>query len=219
MNSRRVYFGLLGLIGLLSIALIIGAYGANNLLAARAKTLTGLKAQSAALAQEQISFELAKKNIQKYAGLEQIAQAVVPQDKNQAQAVRQIVNIAAANGVSLGSITFPQSTLGSNVPGATAGSTSAAPATAATPPASSNNTKDKLSQLIPVPGIPGVYQQAITITSDTNKPILYSQLINFLNGLEHDRRTAQVNSITIQPVSGKPNYLSFTIALNEYIKP
>jgi hypothetical protein len=64
-----------------------------------------------------------------------------------------------------------------------------------------------------------VYQQAITITSDTNKPILYSQLINFLNGLEHDRRTAQVNSITIQPVSGKPNYLSFTIALNEYIKP
>lgn len=224
MTGKRTYFGLLGLVGILFIALLAGASGANQLLTAKSHTLVAKKAQSQALAQEQASFELAKRNIKKYAALEQIAKTVVPQDKSQAEAVREIVNIAAANGVTLGSVTFPESTLGSNAPGATSitgAPASAAPAQAAVSPATANaaNAKANLSQLLPVKGIPGVYQLTITITSDTTHPILYNQLISFLNGLEHDRRTAQVTTITIQPVTDNPKYLNFTIALNEYIKP
>lgn len=218
MNSKRAYLGLLGLIGLLFVALLTSVYGANSLLTSRAHTLVNRKAKSQALVQEQQSFELAKRNIKKYASLEQIAKIVVPQDKSQAQAVRQIVNIAAANGVTLGSISFPESTLGNNVPGVSA-STATASTPSLAPAAGGNNAKANLSQLLPVKGIPGVYQLAITVTSDTNHPVLYNQLINFLSGLEHDRRTAQVNSIVIQPVDGNPKYLTFTITLNEYIKP
>jgi hypothetical protein len=220
MNSKRLYYGLIGLIGLLCLGLLAGAYGINGMLTTRANTLTSLKAKSQALTQEQASFSVAKENVKKYAGLELIANSVVPQDKSQAQAVRQLVNVAAANGVSLGSISFPASSLGNGVASPTAAGT-----TAASPPAAasagsaavSNSAKDKLSQLTPVAGIPGVYQLTITVTN--GQPVTYSQLINFLSGLEHDRRTAQVSSIIIQPTAQDPRSLGFTLTLNEYIKP
>lgn len=223
MNSKRLYFGLLGLIGLLCVALLAGVYGANSLLAARANSLTSLKAKSQALALEQQGLVKAKKDIKQYAGLEQIAKVVVPEDKSQAEAVREIVNIAGANGITIGSITFPLSSLGDNVGSAanTGAGVAPTPSTAAPSAAASaaNNAKAKLSQLLAVPGIPGVYQLTITVVSDPQSPVLYNQIINFLSGLEHDRRTAQVNSLILQPVAGDHTHLTFTITLNEYIKP
>jgi hypothetical protein len=213
MNSKRLYFGLLGLVGLLVLALPLSAYKVDGLLASHAQVK--LKAKSEALDQEQVSFEIAQQNIKKYAGLEKIAKAIVPQDKSQAEAVREIVNIAAQNGVVLESISFPPSTLG--------GPGSASPAATPAPSASSsaaniNSSQNKLSQLTAVSGIPGVYQLPITITSDTKHPILYGQVISFLSDLEHNRRTAQVNSISINP-GGNGQNLTFIITLNEYIKP
>jgi hypothetical protein len=217
MNSKRLYFGLLGLIGLLCIGLLAGVYGANNLLTARANSLTGLKAKSQALALEQQGLLKAKVDILQYASLEQIAKVVVPEDKSQAEAVREIVNIAAANGVTIGSITFPLSSLGNNVGSAAVGA-GVAPTTPA-PSSAAGSAQAKLSQLLPVKGIPGVYQLTITVVSDPRSPVPYNQVIGFLNALEHDRRTAQVNSIILQPVVTNHNYLTFTITLNEYIKP
>lgn len=203
------------MIVLLFIAIIAGAYNASKLLASNAQL--NLKAKSEALAQEQQSFIIAKANIKKYAALDQIARTVVPQDKSQAEAVREIVNLAAANHIALSSIDFPPSTLGgssgsaSPAQGTGTGSTSPSPATSST-----SSTQNKLSQLTQVKGMPGVYQLPITVTSDTKKPIQYSQLINFLSNLENNRRTAQVESITIQPLGGG---LTFVLNLNEYIKP
>ncbi len=218
MTSKRLYFGLLVIIALLFVGLLAGVYGANKLLVARANTLTSLKTKSQALTQQQEGLSSAKEDIQKYAGLEAIAKIVVPQDKNQAEAVREIVNIAAANGVSLASITFPTSSLGST--GVAAGSTAPAqanPVPAAT--ASGNSAANNLTQLTPVKSIPGVYQLPITIVDDNDNPVQYSQLIGFLRALENNRRTAQVSSINLQPVATDPGYLTFTISLNEYIKP
>lgn len=225
MNSKRVYYGLLGLIALLLIALLAGTYGINKLLVSRAATLTSLKTKKQAFDQEQQRFVLAQKEIKKYSGLEQIAKKVVPQDKSQAEAVREIVNIAAANGISLGSVTFPPSTLGGAGQASPSGSVSpktpsqAATATPSQAANSASNAKNKLSQLTPVTGIPGVYQLNITVASNTGNAIGYGQLIGFLNDLEHDRRTAQVNDINIQPDTKNHNSLAFTITLNEYIKP
>lgn len=222
MSSKRTYFALLGLIGLLIIALPAGAYEADSLLTSHAQV--SLKARSEALDQEQESFKIAQNNIKKYSGLEKIAKAIVPQDKSQAEAVREIVRIAAANGVDLASITFPPSTLGGPSGPAAAGSTSSsgtttgASSSSTAPAANLNSSQNRFSQLVRVTGIPGVYQQTITVTSDSNNPILYNQLINFLSGLEQNRRTAQVNSININPV-GSGRYLTFVITLNEYIKP
>ena len=217
MNSKRLYFGLMAIIALLCIGLLAGAYGINNVLTGRANKLTGLKAKSQALTQQQLDLNTAKQDVQKYTGLEQIAKAVVPQDKNQAEAVREIVNLAAANGVVLASITFPTSSLGATVPTSN-GAASSAPAATAKPTVGSS-AAGNLTQLTPVKGITGVYQLPITVVVDNNNPAQYSQLIGFLSALERNRRTSQVTSINLQPTVANPNNLTFTLTLNEYIKP
>lgn len=216
MTNKRLYFLLLGLIVLLFAALVGGTYGANKMLTKQAAKVTDLKAKSLATKQEQISLNQAKQEVKRYADLQKITQSIVPEDKDQAAAVREIVNIAAANGVSLGSINFPSSTLGNTV---------AAPAAAAASSSSSASTTTATktavapSQLAPVKNIPGVYQLEITVQSDSARPVRYNQFVNFLAALEQNRRTAQVSSVTISPKSDNRNNLTFSLTLNEYIKP
>ena len=211
MNGKILHTILLAVIGLLLIGLLAGTYGINKVLSSEASKLTAAKAKSQALEQEQIGLKKAKKDIQKYAELEQIAKAVVPEDKSQAEAVREIVNIAAANNIGLASVNFPASTLGNNL--LKTGSATASPS-----PAAGANTKS-LSQLLPVKNIAGVYELTITVNSDPNNPVQYSRFINFLKALESNRRTAQVSSIAIQPNLKNHSLLSFNLTLNEYIKP
>jgi hypothetical protein len=194
MNSKRLYFTMLGAIGVLTIGLLGGAYTVNKLLDSQSRQLIDERKQVKVLDAEQTELAKAKQDIKKYNELADIAKSVVPQDKDQAQAVRQIVDIANANGVALSSITFPASSL------ATKG-------------------KVQLSQLLPVKGISGVYSLQLTVQSDQSHPVPYNQFINFLASLEHNRRTALVSSITIQPNSKDRSTLSFTLVLNEYIKP
>lgn len=200
MTSKRLRLLLIGFIGILFFGLIGGTYGANSLLEKQADKLITLKAKIEALNTEQQGLVKAKKDIKTYAELEKIAKSVVPQDKDQAEAVREIVNIAAANGVSLSTISFPASNLGSLNAQATTTTTS-------------------LSQLQPVKNIPGVYQLQISVVGDPNKPVAYDKFISFLAALERNRRTAQVSTISIQPNLANRNLLTFTLSLNEYIKP
>ena len=197
MNSKRLYFTMLGAIALLVIGLIGGAYGVNKMLDAESQRLVNDRLQIKVLAEEQTQLTKAKQDIIKYQSLANIAKSVVPQDKDQAQAVRQIVDIASANGIVLGSISFPASTLGTSNKGGT----------------------QQLSQLSPVAGIQGVYSLQLNVQSDSNKPVPYNQFIGFLSALEHNRRTALVASITIQPNNKDNSTLAFTLILDEYIKP
>lgn len=217
MTSKRFHTMLMAGLALLFLGLLGGTYATNKLLASQAYKLTALKAKSLALDQEQISLSQAKKDIQKYDSLDKIAQAVVPQDKNQAEAVRQIVNIAASNGITLAAIDFPASTLGS-LPGGVSSQSSGASGSASAAPAPSSGAGN-LSQLTPVRNIPGVYQLPITIKGDANHPVQYEKFISFLSDLEHNRRTAQVETITLQPSATNRDYVTFELTLSEYIKP
>lgn len=210
MSSKRVHLILTGLLTLLFVALIGGAYEINALLGKESTKLTELKAQDQAQQQEQVGLIKAKADIQKYSDLEKITRTIVPEDKSQAEAVRQIVRIAADNDITLASINFPASTLGDGIkPGATA-----------TPsPAAGGGGKNSLSQLQPVKNISGVYQLTIIVNGDPNAPVEYSKFINFLKDLEGNRRTAQVSNITLQPDTKNRNLLSFSLTLNNYIKP
>lgn len=213
MTSKRINLVLLAAIGLLFIGLLAGAYGINSLLSSQAVKLTNLKAKNLALSQQHQSLAKAKKEIATYSDLEKITHSVVPEDKNQTVAVREIVNIADTNDINLTSITFPASSLGGTVVG---GATSSG--ATSTPPAASAKTT-ALSQLLPVKNIAGVYQLLISVQSDANKPVPYSKFIDFLSDLEHNRHTAQVSNIVIQPDSTNRNNLTFSLSLNEYIKP
>ena len=200
MTSKRLYFMLLSLIAGMVLVLIGGAYAADKVLIGGSKTLVHERLQTDVLDAEAQQLNKAKGDISKYHDLAAIAKSVVPQDKDQAQTVRQIVDIARANGIALSSITFPTSTLGTSGPGTA-------------------STNVSLSQLTPVKGISGVYDLQLTVASDANNPVPYSQFVNFLTALEHNRRTALISNIILQPNEKDRSTLSFTLDLDEYIKP
>lgn len=216
MTAKRVFYIMLGIIVLLSGLVVGGVVLGNLLLQKQGAKLLDLKLQNHVLDAEQDSLSQAKRDIQKYASYEQIAKAVVPQDKDQAQAVREIVSIANDAGISLKTISFPTSNLGA---GSSSGSSSssAAASNTATPLASASTTPT-VTQVKPVQGIDGVYSMDIAIQSDDTKPADYYKFLDFLKRLENNRRTAQVTSINIQPTDSK-QAINFSITVSVYIKP
>lgn len=213
-HSKHVYLLMIALIFLLTVGLFGSAYGIQGLLQTKSTELVGLKAKLLAVNEQQGGLVQAKKDIITYNDLYKIAKVVVPENKNQAEAVRQIVKLAANNSVRLGSISFPSSSLGN---GSQAAATGTTPAPALTSPSSAAGAA--LSQLTPVLAAPGVYVLQINVNSDSNYPASYSQLINFLAALEQNRLTAQVTSLNITPDPNNPNRFSFILTLNSYIKP
>jgi hypothetical protein len=214
MNYKRFHFILIGILGLSIIAFLLLGYELNVILVNKAGTLTSLKAKTNGLEQEQTGLIQDKKDIAKYSNLYKIAQDIVPENKDQAEAVRQIVNLASANNVFLASISFPTSNLGTIV------STGVAPKVTPNAPSPSTNSSS-LSQLTPVPNIPGIYELPITIQSSnqTNQAVTYPELIGFLSALENNRLTALINSISITPQQNNPNYFSFNLIVDIYVKP
>lgn len=211
MTSKRVYLLMLGLIVVLVLAVFGSAYGIQSLLSSKSQQLVALKAQVAGLQNQQKTLVQAKKDVATYTPLYNISKVVVPENKDQAETVRQIVKLAGANGIKIGSITFPNSTLGGTGTGS-AVTPKAAGVTGAT-------GNPALSQLIAVPNIPGVYVLQISIISDTNAPVSYPQLISFLQALEQNRLTAQVSSVTITPAPNSLGKFTFILNVNSYIKP
>jgi hypothetical protein len=209
MNTKRITFVMIGVLILLVLAVCGSAYIASGMLDKRAKTLSDLKLKNEVLAAEQHSLVKAKEDVAKYAPLASIAKTIVPQDKDQAQAVREIINLANESGITPSSITFPSSNLGSPV---AAGAATGAPVAGAA-------AKNNLSQLLPVKGNPGLYILQITITQDATSAVPYDRFVAFLDKLEQNRRTAQVSNVVLQPSATSRNMLSFTLTVNQYIKP
>ena len=201
MTSKHLYFGMIGIIVLLIAGLIFGAYGADQLLQSQSKQLVNNRLQTSVLAQEQTELIQAKQDVKKYQNLATVTQNIVPQDKDQAETVLQIVNLANKNGVALASITFPSSSLGLQTG------------------QSASNSTINLSQLTPVQGIPGVYDLQLVVQSDTTNPVPYSNFISFLSALENNRRTALISAVSIQPNAQDRNTLTFSLTLDEYVKP
>jgi hypothetical protein len=199
MNSKRTFYVMCSILLLIIAGLFGATYFANGMLANQGNTLRDQRLQTQTLDAESTALAKAKVDIKKYQDLAVIAANIVPQDKDQAQTVREIVNIAAKQGISIGSITFPTSTLG-NTPGTSSASASK-------------------SQLEAVKGIPGVYYLQVTVQSDTSSSVPYSRFISFLEALEHNRRTALVSAITLTPDAKNSSNVSFTLTLDEYLKP
>lgn len=214
MSSKKAFFVMIGMIVLMS-GLVVGAVVAGDLyLRGQSDKLVNLKLETEVIEAQQLSLVQAKKDVEKYADLESIAKQIVPQDKDQARAVREIISIGDQAGIKIASITFPSSSLGQK-PTAAAPTTGTDSGGAAAPKAPVN----PLTQAKPVSGIEGLYQLDITVVSDSTKPATYASLIDFLERLEQNRRTAQVSQISIQPDVQNRNNLNFTLTLTVYIKP
>jgi len=206
MTSKKVYFLLVGVISLLALASVGGAILGNSFLQKQAMQLTEAKLNSQSLDAQTITLAQANKDVMKYADLEKQANKIVPQDKDQAKTVREIVQLANVNNIPVASVTFPNSTLGLPKVG------SGAPAAGAKVP-------NGVTQVTPVPGINNVFQMEITVQSEPTKPIPFNNFIMFLNQLEQNRRTAQVSELIIQPDTKDVTKVSFSLKINVFIKP
>lgn len=202
MNSKRLSYTLTSLVVVLCLGLLFGAHTVAGIIAKDSNNLVSLQLKEQSLNDQIAQLQQTKADAKKYAPLAAIAKSIVPQDKNQAEAVREIVNLAKAAGVTISQISFPKSSLDSTQA-----------------PSSAAKSKINLSQLSPVNGISGVYSLPITVMDDPTQPVSYSQFINFLSSLENNRRTAQVTDISLQPDPKNPSQLSFSLSINEYIKP
>lgn len=199
MDSKKLYFVLTAVLVILGVGLVFSAREANSLLVKQSGKLVALKASDRASGEQETQLAQDKKDIAKYADLNTIAQSVVPQDKNQALAVRDIADLAAESGITqLSSVAFAPSTLG--------GTTAV-------------KTPSGLTQVTPVKDIPGVYDLQITITQASTDEVSYSDFITFLQKIEQNRRTAEVSSINILPDQKTPDQISFTLVIDEFIKP
>lgn len=193
LTPKKLYYIMIGICAVAFVVLLVGVYGADKVLQIKAKAVREAQLDTLVLEEEQRRLSKAKSDIEKYQDLADIAKHIVPQDKDQAQTVREIVSIAGRHDIKLSSITFPSSSLGSK-------------------------NADK-SQLIPVKGIAGVFSIDINVESSKAEPATYQNFLDFLEALEHNRRTALVKSISLQPDGEDPSLLTFSLTLREYIKP
>lgn len=212
MNSKKFFYIMLGIIGLLGVLLVATMVLGDKMLQKQGDKLTGLKLEDAVIENQQTALVQAKRDVEQYADLEKIAKQIVPQDKDQARATREIINLARDSGLSISSVSFPSSNLGQAAPKPQTSednSSNPAPTTPSAP----------VTQVKPVDGITGVYQYDMVVISDTNNPATYNQFIDFLDKLEQNRRTAHVSQIVITPDSQNRSLLSFNLTITVYVKP
>ena len=208
LTSKKVFFIMTAGFVLLSLLSVGAVFFGNQLLTQKNDRLTELKLENRVLEEQKISLIQAKRAVEEYSELEDIAKQIVPQDKDQARTVRELVNIANASGISISSVGFPNSSLGqAATPAPSGGDAPAAAAPSASPP----------SQVEAVPDIPGVFQMTVSLGTATS--VEFSRLIAFLERLESNRRTAQVTELNITPTADNRSLLEFALTLNVYIKP
>lgn len=221
MSNKKIYYGMLGLVSIIAFGFFSVIIVGNNVLKSSSAQLQELKLKDRILQEKQTALLKAKQDIEKYQDFEETAKSVVPQDKDQAKAVRQIINLAKQSGIKIQSISFSASSLGGSGATPSSGQNQNPDAPGAKKPTTSSNKA--ISQAVPVTGVNGVYSLEMIIIPDTEEgsPITYTQFLDFLQKLENNRRTAQVTQIRVDPVdneSGSP-YVDFSLTVNIFLKP
>ena len=210
MSDKRIRFLLLGMLGLSIVGFFALAALGLSVLSVKSEHMVELKLQDKVSETQLASLAQSKKDVQQYSYFKDVAKTVIPTDKDQAQTVLEIFQIAEQSGIGLQSITFPNSTLGA---------AGAATATSA----SSASAKSLISQAQPVSGIAGLYSISLTITPQTgsqlppDRQVTYAKMLDFLKRIESNRRTAQITQVNIQPQGG--SLVNFTLGINMFIKP
>jgi hypothetical protein len=197
LTSFRLFVLLSIACGLLVAAAFGLTYGANKLFARQGQTLEDAKINYDIAQNREQALQSAEANIKKYEQLNIIAQGILPQEKDQALTVREIVAIAAQHNVPLSSVTFPDSKLGVSTKSKTNAATE--------------------SQLTAVKGISGLYVMEIKVAS--SGVTRYDNFLRFISALQSNRRTANITSVNATPSEANRNFVSFNLNINAYIRP
>ncbi len=212
LNNKLLHWILLGALGLSIIVFLVVMFQGISLLSSKSSKLVDMRVQSQTADAQLSNLVQTKKDVEKYSYFKSVAATVIPNDKNQAEAILEINQMASQAGIALLSITFPTSTLGGT-------------ATTSTANAATSSSSRAISQATAVSGIAGLYSLQLTITTDNSKTLpaaqvaTYPKILNFLNQIENNRRTAQITDVSIQPSADNPSSLSLTLIINIFMKP
>jgi len=195
-SGKQVYQVFCGLAVLLSVGLVVSVYFGMTMLEESSEELQTAKVQQEVTEAQELSLIQAKADVEEYSELEELATRIIPQEKDQARTVREVIAIAQDTGVSVSTVSFPSSNLG----------------------AAQASSQSVITQATPVQGIPGLLELEMSV-GVSESPTTYDRFISFLDRLEQNRRTSQVQSISIIPDEDNRSLLTFTVNLVVYIKP
>lgn len=210
MTPKRLFYALLGSV----LCMIIGSFGfaylASNWLTSRSTATINLKLDILELRQNQKKGVQASNNLIKYKQDIANLDSVIPTQKDQVDALNQLLKIGDENNITFGSVTFPSSELGNAVAAKPAAATvdetkkaDDSSKSAATTPAAPAAPKKTVTQAKPVDGVSGVYEVQVSLGNitqkSTNKGVTYDQLLNVLRSIEQNRRIMQMTNISITP--------------------
>jgi hypothetical protein len=199
MNSKKVFYGMVGVLALIVIAAVAGTVYGTGQLEKTGDTLLERKLEDAALNIDEESLTKAKRDVEQYKDLEQVARSIVPQEKDQARTVRELIAVADQSGIQIETIGFPSSELGVSE--------------------SKKTGASNITQLTPVEGLSGVYAMPIDSQVNSTSPVPYATMIGFLERLENNRRTSHVTNLSITPSEENRDLVTFSLQINAYIKP
>jgi hypothetical protein len=222
MSTQKFRLVLLAIFGACVLVFIGLCVMGLSALGNESKMVVDLKLKNQTADAQLTNLAVSKQEVEKYSYFKTVASTVIPNDKNQAEAVLEIFRLASQSGINIQSITFPNSSLGLTTGGAAASSSSVStPAAAATP-----STQKIISQSTPVTGIPGLYSVQLIITPVTgsqlaaDQQVTYPKMLDFLSRIENNRRTAQITQVNIQPLAATgSSQINFSLTVNIFIKP
>lgn len=209
-TAKKLRLILIGLLALLAVIFGVTALTGLGKLSDQSQKLVASKLESKKADAQLSALGIAKQQVEKYSYFNDVAKTVIPNDKDQAQAVLDIYQIAKEAGINISGITFPVSTLGG---------TSSVSAT------SKKATTTAISQAQPVPGIKGLYSLELTIdhlissVESTDGQASYPKFIELLSKLERNRRTSQITNVNIAPPSPNSKYFSFNLTVKIFMRP
>jgi hypothetical protein len=209
MTSKRLSLIMSAALVVSAIAMAaIGLLG-STLLNDSAESLQSERVEAEVLSHQEEALLQAKVDIEAYGELKDLSRRIIPQEKDQARTVREITNIARETGINITSITFPTSDLGVAPRSTARGAATSEPA---------EPVRQGITQAKPVPNIPGVLELEISVAV-TDTPVEFERMILFLERLEQNRRTSQVQRVAIFPEAENRDLVSFNIGLAVYINP
>ncbi len=189
---------MVGIVSFVALAGGVITFAGEKYLSNKAKQIIDMKLEVYKLNEQQKSLTNTEKTVEKYKIYNSIAETVLPRDKDQARAIREIVQIGEESDIPIQSVTFAASSLGNK---SSTGSSSQAP----------------ISQATAVEGITGLYQLKLTVIPESKQSgYSYYSMLNFLEKIEKNRRTAQVNQVSI---TRQGNGVNFQVELAIFIKP
>lgn len=191
MNPKQTHRILVVSLVLIILMSIAGLYFANKRLTSLANNTAKLNAKAEIDKEKLQAYRQTKLKVESLSYVDQLADKVLPADAEQSTVVAEISQFAARSGVAVDSVNFE-----SNLKSA---------------PVAANKGSKKAAIPAGVTTIP--------ISIKLSNGVEYSNLLNFLQSIENNRRKSQITSIELSPdLANRSRLNQVRIVLNVYAR-